>query len=168
MKYSKEFKLECIKKLKSGEYIETPPKIRKRKSFINQVREWERIYDSLGEIGLEYGRPTLDVNQRFELIRKVESGESYKSVACSVGIGADRMIKWHKIYMESGIDGLQSLKKGRKPAMNKKPETNNKKDSEKTKEELLKELEYLRAENEYLKKLDALVQKRKARAQKKK
>ena len=168
MKYTKEFKLECIRKRKSGEYIETPPTIRKRIPFIKQVRKWERIYDSIGEIGLEHGRPTLDVDQRLELIRKVESGASYKSVAFSVGIGPSLLIKWHKIYMESGIDGLQSLKKGRKPAMTKKTKTSKKKDSEKTKEELLEELEYLRAENEYLKKLDALVQERKAREQKKK
>ena len=168
MKYSKEFKLECIRKRKSGTYIETPPGFKKRKIFTDQVRKWERIYDSLGEKGLEHGRPTLDVDQQLELICRVEAGESYNSAAWSAGIGPSLLIKWHKIYMESGIDGLQSLKKGRKPSMNKKPETSKKKDSEKTKEELLEELEYLRAEYEYLKKLDALVQKRKAREQKKK
>lgn len=168
MKYTKEFKLECIRKKKMGEYIATPAGFKKRESFSSQVRKWERIYDSLGEVGLEHGKPTLSVDQRIELIQRLESGESYKSVALSVGIADSVLTKWHNIYMESGIVGLQSLKKGRKPAMNKKPETSNKKDSEKTREELLKELEYLRAENEYLKKLDALVQKRKAREQKKK
>ena len=168
MKYTKEYKLECIRKLQAGEYIKLPPWTKQRKSFIEQVRKWERIYKTLGEAGLEHGRPTLSVGQRLELIKRVESGEAYISVACSAGIGSDLLTKWHKIYMESGIDGLQSLKKGKKPAMTKKPETCKKKDSEKTKEELLKELEYLRAENEYLKKLDALVQKRKAREQKKK
>ncbi len=168
MKYTKEYKLECIRKKKKGEYIETPPQIKKRKQFRAQVRQWERIYDSLGEAGLEHGRPTLSAEQRMELIQRVETGESYQSVARSVGIGHDLLIKWHRIYMESGIDGLQSLKKGRKPAMNKRPESCKKEDSEKTREELLEELEYLRAENEYLKKLDALVQKRKAREQKKK
>ena len=168
MKYSKEFKLECILKRRAGKYIETPPGFKKRDNFINQVRKWERIYDSLGEIGLEHGRPTLDVNQRLKLIQRVESGKSYQSAAYSAGIGHDLLIKWHKIYMESGIDGLQSLKKGRKPDMTKNQKTSKKKDSEKTKEELLEELEYLRAENEYLKKLDALVQERKAREQKKK
>ena len=168
MKYTKEFKLECIRKRQAGEYIKLPPGTKKRKSFIIQVRNWERIYEALGEAGLEHGRPTMDVDQRLELIKRVESGESYKSVAFSAGIGTGLLIKWHKIYMESGVNGLQSLKKGRKPAMTKKPETHKKTDSEKTKEELLKELEYLRAENDYLKKLDALVQERKAREQKKK
>lgn len=165
MKYSKEFKLECIRKRKEGIHIATPPGFRERDCFLNQVRDWTRIYDSLGEAGLEHGRPTLDIDQRLELIRRVENGESYKSAALSAGIGDDLLIKWHKIYMEKGIDGLKSLKRG-KPSMKKKPVS--KEDSDKTKEELLKELEYVRAENEYLKKLSALVQERKAREQKKK
>ena len=168
MKYSKEFKLECVRKYKIGKHIEYPPGMKNHKNFHDQIRKWTRIFDSLGKAGLEHGKPTLDTGQRLELFRRVENGESYNSVACSVGIGPGLLIKWHKIYMESGIDGLQSLKKGRKPAMTKKPKTSKKKDSEKTKEELLEELEYLRAENEYLKKLSALVQERKAREQKKK
>ena len=39
MKYTKEFKLECIRKRKSGEYIETPPTIRKRIPFIKQGQQ---------------------------------------------------------------------------------------------------------------------------------
>ena len=167
MKYSKEFKLECVRKYMEGVYIEAPPGFKRHDDFMNMVRRWSRIYDSLGEAGLEHGRPTLDVEQRLNLIQRVENGESYQSVALSAGIQDDLLIKWHKIYRESGIDGLQSLKKGR-PSMKDKKKPEKKKDSEKTKEELLEELEYLRAENEYLKKLSALVQERKAREQKKK
>ena len=166
MKYSKEFKLDCVRKHKEGIHIETPPDFRNRDSFMDQVRRWTRIYDALGEAGLEHRRPTLDTDQRLELIQRVENGESYRSAAFSAGIGADVLIRWHKIYRESGIDGLQSLKRGKPPMDKKKPEQ--KKDSEKTREELLEELEYVRAENEYLKKMSALVQERKAREQKKK
>ena len=166
MKYSKEFKLECIKKRMQGIQIETPSGFTCRDNFMRQIRRWSKIYDSLGEAGLEHGRVTLDVYQRLEMIKRVEAGESYGSAACSAGIQNELLMKWHKIYMESGIDGLKSLKKGR-PSMNKKKPVD-KEDSKKTNEELLKELEYVRAENEYLKKLTALVQKRKAREQKKK
>ncbi len=168
MKYSKQFKLECIRKYKNGEHIKDPPNV-KHKRFHDQVVRWYKIYDSLGEAGLEYGRPTLDVYQRLELIKRVENGESYSSAARSAGISTDVLIRWHKICTESGIDGLKSLKRGRKPSMkNKKTDFTKKKDSDKTKEELLEEREYVRAENEYLKKLSALVQERKAREQKKK
>lgn len=165
MKYSKEFKLDCVKKYKNGEHIEDPPGV-KHAHFHDQVIKWSKIYDSLGESGLEHGRPPLDINQRLELIKRVELGESYRQVAYSAGIGNGLLIKWHKIYLESGIDGLKSLKRGR-PTMNKKKAIK-KDDSKKTKEELLEELEYLKAENEYLKKLDALVQKRENRQPKKK
>ena len=168
MKYSKKFKLECVRRYKEGIPIEDPPGIR-HKHFHDQVIKWSRIYDSLGEAGLEHGKPTLDVYQRMELIERVQNGESYSSVAFSAGIGQGLLIRWHRIYTESGIDGLKSLKRGRKSSMrNKRPDPAKKKDSDKTKEELLEELEYVRAENEYLKKLSALVQERKARQQKKK
>ena len=56
MKYSKEFKLECVRKRKNGIYIETPPGFKKRDNFMREIRKWSRIYDSLGEAGLEHGR----------------------------------------------------------------------------------------------------------------
>ncbi len=164
MRYSKEFKIECVRKFKANEHINDPPGI-KHRDFYNIVLKWSKIYDSLGEAGFDHGRPTLDINQRLELFKRVENGESYFSVACSVGIGHDLLIKWHKIYLEKGIDGLKSLKRGRKPMTNTKP----KKDNSKSElEQLKEELEYYKAENEYLKKLNALVQKRKAQEQKKK
>lgn len=164
MKYSKEFKLECIRKYKNGEYIEDPPST-KHDTFHQQIRKWVRIYDSLGEFGLDHNRPTLDIDQKLELIRRIKNGESYKTAAYSVGIEHSLLIKWHRIYLESGIDGLKSLKRGRASMNKKKP----KKDKDKSELELLKEEnEYLKAENEYLKKLDALVSKRKTQPQKKK
>ena len=167
MKYSKEFKLECVQRYKNGDHIEDPPGA-KHRGFHRQIMKWSKIYDSLGEIGLEHNRPTLDINQRIELINRVEAGESYNSVAQSAGIQDSLLFKWHKIYQEEGIDGLKLLKRGR-PSMAK---TNNKvvkKDpKDMTKEELLEALEMATIENEYLKKLSALVQKRKAQEQKKK
>ena len=165
MKYSQEFKLDCVKKYKNGEYIEDPPGT-KHESFHRQVMRWVRIYDSLGEMGLSHNRPKLSIEEKLILFTRVENGESYTSAANSQGIQEGQLIKWHRIYLEKGIDGLKSLKRGR-PTMNKKKPIK-KDDSKKTKEELLEELEYLKAENEYLKKLDALVQKRENRQPKKK
>ena len=168
MKYSKEFKLECVQRYKNGDHIEDPPGA-KHKTFYESVRQWNAIYDSLGEAGLEHNRPTLDINQRIELINRVEAGESYKSAAFSAGIQADLLIKWHKIYKESGIDGLKLLKRGRKPSMAKTNKEVAKKDpKDMSREELIEALEMATIENEYLKKLSALVQKRKAQEQKKK
>ena len=170
MRYTKEFKLDCIKKYKSGQFIEDPPGV-KHEVFRCQVVRWNHIYDELGDVGLEHDKPKLSIQIMIELIERVESGESYTQVAYSAGRLPDLLIKWHKIYLQDGIDGLKSLKRGRKPMTVKKPKENKKKDSL-TQEERIKELEetneYLRAENEYLKKLNALVQKRKAQEPKKK
>ena len=167
MRYSKEFKLECIQRFKNGDYIKDPPGV-KHKTFHNTVLSWTRIYDSLGEAGLEHGRPTLNIDQRIKLINRVEAGESYSNASLSMGIGEDLLIKWHKIYKEKGMDGLKLLKRG-KPSMTKsKKEVAIKNPKDMTRKELLEALETATIENEYLKKLSALVQKRKAQEQKKK
>ncbi len=49
MKYSWEFKLECVNKYKNGEYIATPGKRKKqRDTFMNQVQAWAQAYEDLG------------------------------------------------------------------------------------------------------------------------
>lgn len=168
MKYSKEFKLECVRKYKNGEYIEDPPGVT-HSGFHHQVMKWNKIFDSMGEDGLDHSRPTIPIEKRIELFIRIENGESYQSVAFSVGIQPDLLIKWHKIYRQEGIEGLQSLKRGR-PKM-KKEQKQMKPLDEMTPEEKNKyyeeQLEYLQAENAYLKKLRALVQKKQDQQRKK-
>ena len=161
MKYSKEFKLECVMKYKNGEYIKDPPGV-KHSIFHEQVRRWCRIYDSLGEIGLDHKRQTLTLEERLQLIDRIENGESCQSVALSAGIQNNLLSKWYKVYRQEGIDGLKSLKRG-KPKMKKKQKMGKSLDKM-TPEEKVKyyeeRLEYLEAENAYLKKLRALVQRK--------
>ena len=165
MRFKKEFKLECVRKYKAGERIDDPGGC-KHHTFMDLVRRWTRIYDALGEFGLEHKKPKRDWNAKLEMIRRVEEGESFRSVALSNGIQADLLSKWHKIYEERGVDGLKSSgKRGRPPKMPNKPKQAN---GPKTVDELERENEELRAENEYLKKLSALVQERKGRQPKKK
>lgn len=164
MRFTKEFKLECIQKYKTGKHIDDPGGC-KHKTFRTKVRKWVLIYDALGEVGLEHKKPKRTWKDKYDMIQRVLDGESFNQVACSNGIQENLLSKWYKIYQKSGIDGLKLDKRGRSPKMVKKPKTSN---ETKTKEELEKELEYLRAENEYLKKLNALVQKREDRQPKKK
>ena len=164
MRFTKEFKLECIRKYKSGERIDDPGGC-KHSTFRHTVVRWVRIYDSVGEAGLEHRFKMKTWQDKLALVQRVVDGESLQSVSIDNAIEESLLSKWYKIYQESGIDGLKLDKRGRPPKMAKKSKTSN---EAKTKEELEKELEYLRAENEYLKKLSALVQKRKGRQPKKK
>lgn len=165
MRFTKEFKLECVRKYKAGEHIDDPGGC-KRHTFMNAVHGWVKTYDALGEIGLEHKKPKRDWKAKLEMIRRVEEGESLTSVANSNGIHHDLLSKWLKIYREAGLDGLKSSgKQGRPPKMQSKPKPP---DGPKTVDELERENEELRAENEYLKKLSALVQGRKGRRPKKK
>ena len=164
MRFTKEFKLECVQKYKDGEPINNPGGC-KHKTFADTVRRWVRIYDSVGEVGLEHRFKMKTWQDKMDMIQRVIDGESFNEVACSNGIQENLLSKWYKIYQKFGIDGLKLDRRGRPPKTMKKPKTSN---EPKTKEELEKELEYLRAENEYLKKLNALVQKRKGRRPKKK
>ena len=148
MRFTKEFKLECVRKYKAGEPIDDPGGC-KRRTFTKRVREWVEIYDALGEIGLEHKKPKRDWKAKLEMIQRVEGGESLTSVALSNGIQHDLLSKWHKIYKERGVDGLKSSGKiGRPPKMPNKPKPPS---GPKTVEELERENEELRAENEYLK-----------------
>ena len=164
MKYSWEYKLECVNKYKNGRHIEHPIG-KSRNSFMTHVREWVKSYDDLGIDGLKHSSTNKIwiPEKRFELVAKVLVGNSITSVAKLSHINPGQLYQWVRKYNESGMNGLQR-KKGR-PTMKK----NNKKKrsklsiSEQEELKLLRERnEYLEMENEYLKKLDALVSKREA------
>lgn len=168
MKYSWEFKLECVDKYKNGEYIATPGKTRnQRKTFLNQVNKWAKNYDDLGINGLKHSSTNKiwTPEKRFELVTKVLAGNSITSVAKNAHIDKGQLYQWVRKYNEKGMDGLQ-CKKGRPTkqlVMKKKNKKTKLSISEQEELKLLRERnEYLEMENEYLKKLDALVSKREA------
>ena len=153
MRYTLKFKLDCIKKHKEGKFISVPIGV-KRHTFITKLGEWIRIYDTIGINGLKHNKKPLNVYEKIALVKRIEAGESASEVSISVGRSSSLVLKWYKIYRQYGIDGLKSLKRGRKKEM-KKPS----KDKRKSElEQLREENEYLKAENEYLKKLRALIQ----------
>lgn len=164
MKYTKEFKLKCVEKYKAGKPIPDPGGC-KHETFQKKVRTRVRIYDSLGEKGLEHKKRAWNWKDKLEMILKVVGGNSITEVAISNGLKESLLSKWYKIYQKNGIDGLKLDRRGRPPSMGKKTKISN---EEKTHDDLEKEIEYLRAENDFLKKLHALVQKRMDRQSKKK
>ena len=167
MKYTFEFKLECINKYKNGDFIILPSGLRSRVSFMTHVRTWTKTYDDLGIDGLKHSSTNKNwtPEKRFELVAKVLAGNSIQSVADIAHINNGQLYQWVIRYNEKGIDGLQ-CKKGRPTkqlVMKKKTKKTKLSISEQEELKLLRERnEYLEMENEYLKKLDALVSKREA------
>ena len=167
MKYSWEFKLECVSKYKKGERITFSGTSMQRHNFMSRVKAWAKAYDDLGIDGLKHSLKNKDwtAEKRFELVAKVLVGNSIRSVAKNAHINNGQLHQWVRKYNEKGMDGLH-CKKGRpteKIVMKKKTEKSKLSISEQEELKLLRERnEYLEMENEYLKKLDALVSKREA------
>ena len=167
MKYSWEFKLECVNKYKNGEHINISGSPGFHHHFMNQVRQWVKNYDDFGIDGLKHSLKNKNwtPEQRFELVAKVLAGNSIGFVARNAHINSGQLFQWVRRYNEKGMDGLQ-CKKGRptkRIVMKKKTKKSKLSVSEQEELKLLRERnEYLEMENEYLKKLDALVSKREA------
>ena len=165
MKYSWEFKLDCVDKYKNGEYIPTPGMTKSRRdNFLKQVRVWAKAYEDLGVDGLRHSPTNRDwtPEERFALVAKVLAGNSIKSVAKDAHVDSGQLFKWVRRYDERGMEGLQ-CRKGRPSMKEKKAKKARLSPSEREELKLLRERnEYLEMENEYLKKLDALVSEREA------
>ena len=165
MKYTFEFKLECVNKYKKGVRIERPDICRSsRDTFIHKVRNWAALYDRFGEDILK--RKAFEKNwtqdERFKLVAQVLAGKSIHQVALDNGLDDGQLTTWVRKYRERGIIGLE-CHKGKKPKVPNMPKRKKVKlaPSEKEELELLRARnEYLEAENIYLKKLDALVTQR--------
>lgn len=167
MRYTKEFKLECIRKYKNGEYI-TDPGGCSHATFYRKLNDWVHIFDELGEAGLKHSKTMLSFEDKKRCVQRVINGESMNSIATSIGRQETQISKWYNIYLHEGFEGLKFRKKGRPPKMKKEEKYIESLSLEEQNEELKKRLELLEIENEYLKKLAALVQQRKGQQQKKK
>ena len=165
MKYTLEFKLECIERYKRSHSYVYPPGTKSKSSFVSHVRDWVRLYDDLGIDGLKHSGTNREwtAQGRFGLVAKVLSGRSASAVAREAHISNGQLYQWVKRYREKGMDGLE-CRRGRpqkEPIMPKKKAKLT--PSEREELEILRARnEYLEAENAYLKKLDALVTEREA------
>lgn len=166
MKYTWQFKLECVNNYKKG--ITTPvPEYSKmtQRTFNGKVRIWVRVFDIHGVDGLKHksSNRIWTPEEKYDLIAKVLAGNSIKSTAFEAGISDSELYSWLNKYKQSGYDGLKCLKRGRPRNEESSMITNNnnkpKELSKSEREELIalkRRNEYLEAENAYLKKIEAL------------
>ena len=73
-----------------------------------------KTFDELGIDGLKHDsfNKQWTVEQRFNLVSKVLSGDSITSVAKKAHIDSDQLYQWVKKYREKGI--IQSMSRKRK------------------------------------------------------
>ncbi len=115
MKYSLEFKLECVKKYKKGIEIKKPDFANtSQKNFLNPVNFWEKIYDKLGVEGLKKKprNKKWTIDQRLNIVKRFLAGEPIVKISLENNLNPSQISFWAKKYLESGISGLE-LNKGR-------------------------------------------------------
>jgi len=169
MRYTYEFKKKCVELYRQGQWAECPEGI-SEKRFKDTVREWVRIEEAQGCEALKHKNQNKvwSPDEKLELVLKVISGQSNKSVALNAGINQGMLYQWVYKYKILGYNGLVNTKKGRpskNPKMKKKTTIEPKPLTESEREELIRlraENEYIKTENEVIKKLIALREEKQA------
>jgi len=115
MRYSYEFKVECVKLYRQGKYPDTPTGISSRE-FHKTIRKWVRMSDASGLSSLRNKTryKAWDAIEKYKLVAQVIAGHSTKDTALRNGINPGMLSAWVKRYNLYGYDGLKS-KRGRRP-----------------------------------------------------
>ena len=167
MRYSYEYKRNCIELYRQGKWPETPNGIKER-NFRIMIGRWARIEKYQGPEALRHKNfnKIWTPEEKLELISQVLAGKSNQEVALSAGINGGMLYQWVQKYKSKGYNGLVDMKKGRppkEPQMKKNVQPAPLTESER--EELIRlraENEYIKAENEVIKKRIALRQEKEA------
>ena len=166
MKYSYEFKKECVQLYREGKWPDTPEEANE-KNFHDSIRIWVRLEELHGPEILKHGNNIKwTPDEKLEIVSKVLAGDTVRSVAIETGINYGQLYSWVNKYKNYGYNGLINKKRGRKSKntnMKKKNIHNPKKLNESEREELIRlraENEYIKAENEIIKKEIALREER--------
>lgn len=167
MRYSYEYKRNCVELYRSGVYPETPEGV-SESCFRSKVRKWNRIENKFGPDGLKrkFSKRTWTPEEKLILVSQVLAGKSYLEVAISEGIEDGILRQWVRKYEINGYNGLIDKAKGRppkEPQMKKEIKPTPLTESER--EELIRlrsEVEYIKAENEVIKKEIALREEKEA------
>ena len=161
MKYSYEYKRNCVEMYREGKWPEAPEDIQER-NFRGMIRKWAGIEKSCGPEALQHKNQNKvwTAEEKYELVAKVMAGASCKGTAYAAGIDSGLLYQWVQRYKIEGYEGLVAKRKGRPPKeapMKKKAAPAELTPSER--EEMVRlraRVEYLEAENAVIKKEIAL------------
>ena len=162
MKYSNEFKLQCIEMYRQWEYPETP-EWQDLETFHHTIRKWVRRSERNGLESVQHKehQRRLTPEEKLELVEEVLAGNACSAVAERAGKGYSQLYEWVRKYRMEGYEGLLPKKRGRQrkePAIMPKKNVEPKELTESEREELIR----LRAENEYLRAETAAIKKQMA------
>lgn len=159
MKYSYEFKRECVQLYREGKWPNTPEGV-KEKRFHDTIKEWFKLEEKHGPEILKHGNNIeWTTDEKLEVVSKVLAGNTIGSVAIEIGINRGQLYSWVNKYKNYGYNGLVNRKRGCKSkntSMKKKNIHKPRKLNESEREELIR----LRAENEYIKAENEIIKKR--------
>ena len=116
MRYSYEYKMQCIELYRQGEWPETPEGI-KEENFRKTIRRWVRAEESCGAEVLRHKNQNRvwRVEEKYELVAQVLAGASVRQTAISAGITSGLLYQWVRCYKMKGYQGLTAQRKGRPP-----------------------------------------------------
>ena len=163
MRYSQEYKMNCIELYRQGKWPETPDGV-KEHNFKCMIRRWSRMEEANDSDVLKHKNfnKNWTPEEKLELVEKVLAGRGIRPVADEAGVSSGQLNSWVRKYRMEGYEGLTNKPKGRPPKeprpMIKKKEVPREL-TESEREELIRlraENEYLRAETAAIKKLMAL------------
>lgn len=163
MRYSYDFKKECVELYRQGKWMETPQGVT-QETFRYKIWYWSKLVDFHGEEILKHKEQNKEwtAEEKFKWISKVLAGNSCKSVAIEAGIPDGQLHNWIYKYKRFGYNSLVIKKRGRTPKMNDNNENIDmepKPLNESEREELIRlreEVRYLKTERAVEKKLEAL------------
>lgn len=163
MRYSYEYKKECVELYRQGKWMETPEDVNQH-TFRDKIRYWSKLVDFHAEEILKHKEQDKkwSAEEKFKWISKVLVGNSYKSVAIEAGISSGQLYNWVNKYKKFGYNSLEIKKRGRPSKMKDKNEHTDIKPkplNESEREELIRlreEVRYLRTVQAVEKKLGAL------------
>ena len=157
MKYSYEYKKQCVELYRQGKWPETPDGV-KEKRFHDTVRIWVRIENACGTEALQHKNQNKvwTAEEKYELVAKVLAGASNIETAIAAGINKGLLYSWVRCYTMKGYQGLVTQRKGRPP---KEPDMKKQIVSAELTPSEREEMIRLRAENERLRAEIAVVKK---------
>ena len=157
MKYSYEYKKQCVELYRQGKWPETPEGVSTNR-FHHAVVEWHRLEKSCGPEALQHKKQNRiwTAAEKYELVAKVLAGASYTEMAIATGIGSRLLYPWVRCYKMKGYQGLAEQRKGRPP---KEPDMKKKIVPAELTPSEREEMIRLRAENEHLRAEIAVIKK---------